>query len=105
MSVVCFFTMIQCEIDRFTEKWNAHKIRKSNHSFISGIPNELYFFAKSQGYEQCGKNVAVAEVNEVVNEKNMHLDFQGIQTTSEPDLVNNFNYLVHASNELYPPTT
>ena len=31
----------------------------------------------------------------------MHLDIQGIQTTSEPDLVNYFNYLVQASNELY----
>ena len=45
------------------------------------------------------KNVAM----EVLNESNVHLDFQGIQTTNEPDLANFFNYLVHASNELYPP--
>ena len=42
----------------------------------------------------------MAEVNEVVNESNVHLDIQGIQTISEPDLVNYFNYLAQASNEL-----
>ena len=41
----------------------------------------------------------MAEVNEVANESNVHLDFQGIQTT------NYFKYLVQASNELYQPTT
>ena len=29
----------------------------------------------------------MAELNEAANESNVHLDFQGIQTTSEPDLV------------------
>ena len=45
------------------------------------------------------------EVTEVVNESNVHLDFQAIQTTSEPDLVDYFKYLVQANNGLYPPTT
>ena len=45
------------------------------------------------------------EVTEVVNENNVHLNFQGIHTTNEPDLVDYFKYLVQASNELYPPTT
>ena len=62
-------------------------MRKSNHFLVSRIPNELYFFPESLGYEQCGKNVTMAELNEAANESNMHLDFQGIQTTSEPDLV------------------
>ena len=97
--------LIQCELDRLAKEWNAHKIRKSNHSLFSGIPDELYFFPESLGYEQCGKNIAMEEVTEVVNESNMHLDFQSIQTTSEPDLVDYFKYLVQASNELYPPTS
>ena len=42
----------------------------------------------------------MAELNEVENESNVHLDIQGIQTTSEPYLVNYFNYLAQASNEL-----
>ena len=70
-----FSALIQCELDRLTKEWNAHKIRKSNHSLASGIPDELYFFPESLGYEQCGKNVAMAEVNEVANESNVHLDF------------------------------
>ena len=45
------------------------------------------------------------EVTEVVNESNVHLDFQAIQTTSEPDLVDYFKYLVQASNEFCPPAT
>ena len=59
------------------EEWNARRIKKSNHSLASGIPDELYFFAESLGYEQCRKNVTMAEVNKVVNESNVHLDFQG----------------------------
>ena len=98
-----FSPLIQCELDRLTKEWNARKIRKSNYSLACGIPDELYFFPKSLKYEQCGKNIAVAEVNEVANESIVPLDFQGIQTTSEPDLVNYFKHLVQASNELYPP--
>ena len=93
-----FSPLIQCELNRITKEWNAHKIRKSNHSLVSRIPDELYFFSESLGYEQCRKNVAMAELNEVVNESNVHLNFQGIQITSEPDLVNYCKYLVQASN-------
>ena len=50
-------------------------MRKSNHFLVSRIPNELYFFPESLGYEQCGKNVAMAELNEAANESNVHLDF------------------------------
>ena len=100
-----FLPLIQCELDRLTEQWNAHKIRKFNHSLVFEIPNELYFFPESQVYEQCGKNIRMAKVNEVVNESNVHPDLQGIQTTSKPDLVNYFNYLLQASNEFYQPTT
>ena len=100
-----FSALIQCELDRLTKEWNTHEIRKSNHSLASGIPDGLYFFSESLGYEQCEKNAGMAEVNEIANESNVHLDFQGIQTTSEPGLVNYFKYLVQASNELHPPTT
>ena len=47
----------------------------------------------------------MAEINEVVNESNVHLDFQGIQTTTKPDLVNYFKYFVEGNNELYLPMT
>ena len=100
-----FSPLNQCELDRLKGKWNAHKIRKSYHFLVSGIPDEFCFFPESLGYEQCRKNIAMAEVNEAVNESNAYLDFQGIQTTTEPDLVNYFKYLIQASNELYPPTT
>ena len=81
-----FSSLIQCELDRLAKEWNARKnlIRKSNHSLVSGIPDELYFFLESLGYEQCEKNVAMEEVNQVVNEINVPFDFQGIQTASEP---------------------
>ena len=93
-----FSPLIQCELDRLTEEWNAHKMRKSNLSLISEIPDKLYFFPESQEYEQCWKNVVMAVVNEVVNESTRHLDFLSIQTAIEPDLVNYFNYLVQVMN-------
>ena len=100
-----FSPLIKCKLHRLTEEWKAHKIRKSNHSLVSGSPDELYFLPESLGYEQCGKTVTMAEINEVVKESNVHLDLQGILTTSKPDLVNYFKYLVEGNNELYPPTT
>ena len=42
-----FSPLIQCELDRLIKEWNAHKITKCNHSLVSGIPNELYFFPGS----------------------------------------------------------
>ena len=36
-----FSPLIQCELDRLAKEWNAHKITKSNHSVVSGIPDEL----------------------------------------------------------------
>ena len=100
-----FSPLIQCKLEILTKEWNAHKIRKSNDSLASGIPDELYFFSESLGYELCGRNVGMAKVNKVVIESNEHLDFQGIQTTIEPGFVNYFNYIVKTRNELYPPTT
>ena len=72
---------------------------------MSGIPDELYFFPERIAYEKCGKNVAIANCMQSASECKVHLDFQGIQITSEPDLVNYFKYLVEGNNELYPPTT
>ena len=46
-----FPLLIQLEQDRLTEESNARKIRKSNHSLVSGIPGELYFFPERQGCE------------------------------------------------------
>ena len=46
-----FSLLIQCQLGRFTKEWNAHKIKKSNHFFVSGIPGKLYFFPESLGYE------------------------------------------------------
>ena len=87
------------------KEWNAHKIRKSNHSFLFGIPDKLCFFPESLGYEQSRKYVVVSEVNDVANESTVHLGFHGIHTTSELDLVNDLKYLIQASHELYQPTT
>ena len=61
MSVVCFFTSDSMGTRKSHGKWNAHKIRESNHSLVSGIPDELDFFPESLGYEQCGKNVAMTK--------------------------------------------
>ena len=44
----------------------------------------------------------MAEIKEIANESNAHLDFQGIQTPSEPELE---NYFEQGNNELYPPVT
>ena len=69
---------MEWDLDRLTEEWNTHKIKKSNYSLVSGIPGELHFFPKNQGNEHCGKNSTITEVNEVLKESNVHFDFQGI---------------------------
>ena len=70
-----FSPLIQCKLDRLMEEWSAQKSRNSNHSLVPGSPDELYLFPESLGYEQCRKNVPMAEINELANESNVHLDF------------------------------
>ena len=49
-----FSCLIQCELDRLTEEWSAHKIRKANDSLVSWSPEKLNFFPESLRYKQCG---------------------------------------------------
>ena len=62
-----FSTLIQHDLDRVTEEWNHHKIRKSNRTNVYGIPDELYLYPESCGYVQCGKNITDAEVNDILH--------------------------------------
>lgn len=39
----CFSHLIQADLDKVREHWNAHYIVSSRYDTISGRPNELYF--------------------------------------------------------------
>ena len=61
---------IQYELDRVKEVWN-HNIRKSNHTNVYGIPDELYLFHESRGYVQYGKKTD-PEVNDILHYRDLH---------------------------------
>lgn len=42
----CFMDCIRSRLERFTERWNMHNIRKSSNSEVHGKPVVLYTMGK-----------------------------------------------------------
>ena len=45
----CFSSLIQADLNKSTEHWNTHYIRKSRHDTVSGRPNVLYVLPEKHG--------------------------------------------------------
>lgn len=69
-----FSSFLQKELNTVKEEWNNHFIRKSHHSLVNGIPDELYFLPETRDYEDCGLTMTedqmqqYLEQNEIVNQ-------------------------------------
>ena len=45
----CFSKILQRDLDRIKEHWNAHRIRRSRHDTIPGRPDELFSLPENHG--------------------------------------------------------
>ena len=46
---VCFSQIIQHDLDSVKDHWNTHRIRRSRHDTVSGIPDELFLLPELHG--------------------------------------------------------
>lgn len=45
----CFAELLQEDLDTVKEHWNTHRIRKSRHDTIPGVPDVLYYLPEGRG--------------------------------------------------------
>ncbi|KAJ7354871.1 hypothetical protein OS493_029426 [Desmophyllum pertusum] len=45
----CFSGILQQDLDMVKEHWNTHRIRKSRHDTVAGVPDELYVLPECNG--------------------------------------------------------
>jgi len=41
--------LLQEDLDNTKEYWNSHRIRKSKHAAVSGVPDVIIFYLKNMG--------------------------------------------------------
>ena len=68
----CFSWLIQQDLDKVTEHWNSHYIRKSRYDTISGIPNILYMLPEYNGKQDC----LVPLENQDIEEMKAHCELE-----------------------------
>ena len=85
------------------EKWNLHKIRKSNCTNVYGIPDELYLYPESRSYVQCGKSITDAEVNDILHYRDVHSEAGNINKRFDQNLLDYIKYALQEHNMSYPP--
>ena len=49
----CFSSILQKDLDGVIEHWNTHRIRRSRHGTVPGVPDVLYFLPKTSGRSDC----------------------------------------------------
>ena len=49
----CFSSIIQKDLDGVIEHWNTHRIRRSRHGTVPGVPDVLYFLPETSGRSDC----------------------------------------------------
>ena len=59
----CFHPLLQKDLDELKVHWNTHYIRDSNHSNVSGRPDELYHLPEFYGVEECITSVTDDDVD------------------------------------------
>ena len=47
----CFADLLQEDLNAIKEHWNTHRIRRSRHDTVFGVPNVLYYLPEGRGGE------------------------------------------------------
>ena len=49
----CFADVLQDDLEKVKDYWNSHRIRKSKHATVSGVPDMMYFLPEEFGRIDC----------------------------------------------------
>ena len=94
----------QAELDRIKTEWNAHFIRKSHNTTISGIPNELFLLPHISNGVQCGIDVADSLINQIIVQRDVYAESKALYN-DDGELLDYFQYIVNNEGLSYPPRT
>jgi len=94
----CLADLLQTDLEEY---WNSHRIRKSKHATVSGVPDMMYFLPEDFGHSDCLVPVSPHKITEMENR------FEGLD--NEDDETNSvfceyFQYVME-KNSLSHPTS
>ncbi|KAJ7348735.1 hypothetical protein OS493_039373 [Desmophyllum pertusum] len=93
--------MSMADLDKVKEYWNSHRIRKSKHATVSGVPDMMYFLPEDFGHRDCLLPVSPDKLTEMENR------FEGFAVEmlkTNPVFDEYFQYVIE-KNSLSHPTT
>jgi hypothetical protein len=74
------------------DEWNTHTIRKSRHTKVWGIPNEMFDLPEFYGYQRCGRSVNNDVVEWILDQRDIHTEASGILNQCDEELTEYFKY-------------
>ena len=99
-----YSSFIQCELDRIKTEWNAHYIRRSQHTSVPGIPNELYFLPTASGGVQCGRVITDSFIQNITSQRDVYSEAETAIKKDE-NLETYFRYVILHEGLRHPPRT
>ncbi|XP_022805671.1 uncharacterized protein LOC111342816 [Stylophora pistillata] len=63
----CFADLLQTDLNKVKEYWNSHRIRKSKHAIVSGVPDMMYFLPEDFGHTDCLVSISPHKFTEIEN--------------------------------------
>ena len=97
----CFADLLQTDLDKVKEYWNSHRIRKSKHATVSGVPDMMYFLPEDFGHSDCLVPISPHKLTEM---ENRFEGFDGEDDESNPVFHEYFQYVMD-NNGLSHPTS
>lgn len=61
----CFERILQEDLDKVRDHWNSHRITKSVHSTVAGVPDVMYFLPEYYSMEECLVSVSEQQASEM----------------------------------------
>ena len=95
--------LLQSELDKMVEEWNTHTIRKSRHTEVWGVPDELFDITEMRGFQKCGRLVEKDLTDWLDVQGNVRNEADAVLNSSDLDLAEYFKYVVNERGISMPP--
>lgn len=95
----CFADILQDDLDKVKDYWNSHRIRKSKHATVSGVPDMMYFLPEEFGAIDC-----LFPVSDKLREMENKLQEMSGEDETDPVWEEYFQYVMER-NSLSHPTS
>ena len=92
-----FADVLQNDLDKVKDYWNSHRIRKSKHATVSGVPDMMYFLP-----EEFGKIDCLFPVSDKLREMKDKLQELGADDDIDPIWEEYFQYVIERNGLSHP---